>query len=220
MQTSITTELHSRARSEQRICRHCVPRPVVAIFHCKQINCRCGGQRELHRSAHPGPVSCYHKEGQCSVDLSQLNRDLQRQWHWEKNLKFGSSVVNPYSFRTATWKCPDCQHEWQTKVLDRAVSATECPQCSDNKQLSLMCSDAHYAFVSQWNHLRNEQDDIFPGDIKAGSLQPVWWQCRKCPQNWPHEWRATPFSRFSDSFECCPFCSDIKPCICNDAPRL
>ena len=220
MQTSFTNEPHSRACSEQRICRHLGSRALVGIFRHKRTNSKYVAQRELHRSVQPASVPCYHRGGQHSVDLSQLSPELQHQWHGEKNSDFGGSVVNPFSFRIAAWKCPNCQHEWQTKVLDRAVSATDCPQCLHSKKLSMMCDDDEYPFASQWNYLRNDRKDVLPGDIEAGSLQPVWWQCTKCPQKWPHEWQASPVSRLSESFQCCPYCSNIRPCICNDVPRV
>lgn len=153
--------------------------------------------------------------GRHHSDISKLKPELQQQWHVGKNVTFGNSTVNPFSFEIAVWKCLHCQHEWQATVLDRAVDSTDCPHCLHSRRYQMLCNDDEYPFASQWNHLQNARDGVFPEDTKAGSLQPVWWQCKECPQKWPHEWLASPVSRLSESYTCCPFCSSINRCICN-----
>lgn len=162
---------------------------------------------------------CSHQQQteQHGPDISRLKPELQQQWHRQKNASFGSATINPFSFCSAIWICPHCQHEWQSRILDRALGSTGCPRCSRLETLQTMCNDPSFPFKAQWNHLRNARDGILPEKTQAGSRQPIWWQCTSCPQKWPHEWQASPVSRSKQA--ACPFCSNVKPCICNSVSR-
>ena len=197
--------------------RRCTPARSLQIVSARSDN--------THAHSHHFPSSqlalSSHKKlfRQTQPDVSRLNPQLQQEWHTQRNSGIDEAIVNPFSFVTAVWKCSNCQHEWQARVLERTSNITNCPHCSHTGKYQLLCNDDRVPFASQWNHLKNAKDGVFPNHVKAGSLQPVWWQCTKCPQKWHHEWQASPVSRFSEPYSCCPFCSDKKPCICNDAPR-
>ena len=54
--------------------------------------------------------------------VKQIDRDLHPDLIPSKTAAGSGKRVN--------WKCPDCNHKWNTKIADRTVYQTGCPKCS------------------------------------------------------------------------------------------
>jgi len=152
---------------------------------------------------------------QLSPDVSLLRPELQREWHFHKNTRFGTAQVNPFSFQKAVWRCTRCHHEWEERIIDRACTEVGCQHCAE----ATSCAQSKLPFMSQWNYRRNGSTGIHPAMLSITSSVRVFWICRKCPQKWAHEFEASPLERTKRPHSCCPQCEGKKACICNEAPR-
>ena len=72
------------------------------------------------------------------ADLSQLQPQLQHEWHPQKNQHLGTAQLHPYSFVKAIWRCPDCHHEWPARVIDRACNQAGCQQCAQRQSCAVV----------------------------------------------------------------------------------
>jgi len=65
--------------------------------------------------------------------ISLLAKELQAQWHEERNMHLGGDVIKPYSNRKVWWSCDQCPdslpHVWEAIVYSRSLGAG-CPYCS------------------------------------------------------------------------------------------
>ncbi len=99
------------------------------------------------------------------------------------------------------WKC-ERGHEWRAAVSSRALDNQGCPYCSGNlvikgeNDLETLNPD----LAQEWHFLKNT---LKPDSLKAGSIQSVWWLCRK-----GHEWKA-PVARRNKGAGC-PYCSNVQ----------
>jgi hypothetical protein len=100
------------------------------------------------------------------------------------------------------WKCPNGpDHEWQTRVLKRAIRGRGCPFCGGARtslQTSLQVRAPRIA--AEWHPERN--GDLTPRGLGIGFKKRVWWRCRRRG----HEWQAIVQVRVRTGSRC-PFCS-------------
>ena len=68
-------------------------------------------------------------------DLQTRRPDLLELWNYEKNTDITPQSVMEFSNKKVWWKCPDCGHEWQTKVNMVSIG-TRCPKCTSVIRIS------------------------------------------------------------------------------------
>lgn len=86
------------------------------------------------------------------------------------------------------WKCSDCQHKWKTRISDRTLGKSKCPNCSNrilNENTSLVIN--YPLLLDEWDYDKN---NINPLLLTSGSHEIVWW---KCSSN--HTWKTPVHSR-------------------------
>lgn len=131
-------------------------------------------------------------------DLASTNPDIAAEWddeRWQPN-----EIVSG-SNRRVQWKCSECGHRWNARVVDRVTVGHKCPACVGRVtipgQTDIGTTHPALAF---------ELDDpsYQPEDLSHGSNKKVWW---KCSLN--HRWKATVTNRVSGAAGC-PTCANRK----------
>ena len=64
-------------------------------------------------------------------DLATKCPDLAKEWHPTKNGDLKPTQVSSCSGKKVWWLCPDCGHEWDAKISNRARKGDDCPNCGD-----------------------------------------------------------------------------------------
>lgn len=110
------------------------------------------------------------------TDLSTVNPDLAAQWHPSRNGELTTSMVSAGSNTKVWWRC-ERQHQWQSRVVDRAVMGRGCPFCSgarpSGERTDLATANPDVAAL--WHPTFN--DALTPADVSPGSHRAVWWLC-------------------------------------------
>ena len=136
-------------------------------------------------------------------DLASQNSSLAAQWHPAKNGTLTPDQVTAKSGKKVWWLCPDCGHEWESTIANRAGGG--CPQCHPeqrSKRLlesrgSLLANNP--ALAAQWHPTKNGV--LTPDQVLPKSNKKVWWLCPDCG----HQWEATVVARANGGG--CPECS-------------
>lgn len=122
--------------------------------------------------------------------LSTINSALATQLHPTKNGNLTAYDITAKSYKKLWWLCdkfPD--HEWQTRVSDRANGKSVCPCCSGQKVVLSNClSTTHFELAKQLHPTKNGELNAF--NVNAGSNKKMHWICEK-----GHEWAAIIASR-------------------------
>ncbi len=143
--------------------------------------------------------------------LADVNPELAKQWHPDKNGDLKPYDVLPGSNKNVWWQCPvDDEHEWKTSVAHRSNRGHGCPYCSGRratKQTSLVALYPDLAM--EWHPTKNK--NLTPDEVTAMSGKKVWWQC---PKNNEHEWEAMINNRTKKGSGC-PICTNKKAVISN-----
>jgi hypothetical protein len=136
--------------------------------------------------------------------LAALLPALARQWHPTKNGELTARDVTMTSGRRVWWKCrkgPD--HEWQTKVGNRAALGCGCPFCAGLRVSVTNSLAARFPKLArEWHPTKN--GDLGPHDVIAGSHRRVWWRCA-----FGHDWQAELSSRSGQGCGC-PECWRLR----------
>ena len=133
--------------------------------------------------------------------MSQLLKDdkeLMKQWDYEKNKDFDLDILTLGSNKKVWWKCPK-GHEWQAVIYSRKNNG--CPICA--KQIVQKgyndLETVNPLLSTEWNY--NKNGNLKPDMVTSGTSKKVWW---KCPKG--HEWVASIKHRNNGSG--CPICSN------------
>ena len=143
-------------------------------------------------------------------DLLTTHPFLASQWHPTMNGQLSASDVTSGSDKKVWWRCPDCGHEWESRVANRTLG-NGCPVCRNaiiSKKVSQIhlsksgsLKDTHPQLAKQWHTKKN--GTLLPTHVTAGSAKAVWW-IGECG----HEWKASPSNRSKGTN--CPYCSNQK----------
>ncbi len=139
-------------------------------------------------------------------DISQLNPQLQQQWHPDNNALLGGIKVKPGSGRRVAWSCPNCpagcSHIWQATVYSR-TRGTKCPCCQGKSvcQHNSLATKAPRQ-TRYWNQDKNAKT---PEQTLAGSHLRAEWKCPACS----HEWQGQVAQRARDD-RGCPRCNWVN----------
>ncbi len=142
--------------------------------------------------------------------LADINPELIREWHPEKNGNLTPYDVFPNSDTKVWWIC-DEGHEWEA-VIGSRNKGRKCPYCSGNiisYEKSLKAVNPK--LLNEWDYEKNIE--ISPENVFPNSVKKVWWKCEK-----GHSWQATISNRYNGTM--CPFCSGNKVCDDNSLAFL
>lgn len=134
--------------------------------------------------------------------LADVKPHLLPLWHEQRNGDLKPTDLTPSSHTRVWWRCPTCQHEWQS-----SPGSPGCKPCGQKrsgiKQLKpkVGCSllERFPMIAEQWDVSRNAP--FTPADIGASSNQYFWWCCANCQ----HRWNARPSTRITSAY-LCPHC--------------
>lgn len=134
-------------------------------------------------------------------DLTTTNPELVKEWNYEKN-----ENLIPESFSRGSsqkvWWVDELGHEWQARIIDRAIKGSKCPFCYGKKVLEGFNDLATLRpdIANQWDFVKN--GDLKPTDVRVGSEKKVWWKCEK-----GHVWQSTICNRTLRN-QGCPICNN------------
>ncbi len=137
-------------------------------------------------------------------NLTVTHPTIAAEWHPTKNGDRRPQDVAAGSGFRVWWKCPEGpDHEWRTRILERAVNGHNCPACA-NLQLSVTnaLSKIRPDIAKQWHPTKN--GNLSPEDVVAGGNKRAWWLC---PVALDHEWQTTIGQRVSQNSGC-PACAN------------
>lgn len=140
-------------------------------------------------------------------DLASQRPEVATQWHPTLNGDLLPNQVTLSSGKKAWWLCPDCGHEWATRISVRS-KGHGCPHCARPKMGAANCApmlgvndlaSQRPTLAASWHPSAN--GDLLPGHVTEFSNRRVWWLCPTCD----HVWAATVASRSNGRG--CPACA-------------
>lgn len=152
----------------------------------------------------------------CTIknSLEKERPDVAGKWNYAKNGNLKPNMFSVSSNEKVWWKCPDCDHEWQSSINSMTREGRYgCAICAKDharetfakrvvKKLGSL-ADTMPNLAKEWHPTKN--GTLTPHDIVAGRNKSVWWLCPKCG----HEWQASPNNRKKGVG--CPCCSGRVP---------
>ena len=131
-------------------------------------------------------------------NLLNDNKELMREYNYEKNNNVELDILTSGSHKKIWWICSN-GHEWEAEIKSRSLGRG-CPYCA-NKKLLKGYNDLETTnpeLAKEWNYEKNS--DLRPSDFIAGSHKKVWWKCSK-----GHEWESYILGRKDRG---CPYCAN------------
>ena len=127
------------------------------------------------------------------------NKDLMKEWDYEKNKDIDVDKITFGSHKRAWWRC-NKGHEWTAIISDR-IKGNGCPYCGNKSILSgyndIFTIEPNLA--KEWDYSKNSNID--PTKCGKGSHKKVWWICSK-----GHSYETSISSRVGLGTGC-PYCS-------------
>lgn len=133
----------------------------------------------------------------------QHNADiLLEEWDTKRN---GDTTPQNIVFgyrKPVWWKCKE-GHTFQKTIRFRMGLTGEVRTCPYCRNIRVVVGDKRFGVVAphlveEWDYQKNENP---PDDYSYGSMEKVWWKCKKCG----NQWQATVASRVNGTG--CPPCS-------------
>lgn len=125
--------------------------------------------------------------------------------------------IHPGSNDRYWWRCPHCDHRWETAVAGRVGagtrSGTGCPRCSKQAGGTKRAmagpgeslADHFPALIAEWDTARNAEEGFTVDTVKPFSLKSMWWIC---PAH-GHSYQTQVATRTSQGSGC-PYCANRK----------
>ena len=138
--------------------------------------------------------------------LSSVHPEIAVEWHPTKNGSRTPDEVVIGSNKKVWWKCPKGpDHEWQTTVVARTFSKTDCPCCSGRKvSTTNSLKNLFPKIAKEWHLTKN--GSLTPDKVVSGSNKKRWWKCSKGAD---HEWQAAIQARTGSRESGCPLCTIV-----------
>ncbi len=136
--------------------------------------------------------------------ISMLAKELQAQWHQERNTHLGNSVIRPHSHHKVWWSCDQCPdtlpHVWKATVDSRS-KGKGCPFCSGTStcQHNTLSRQAPQVALF-WDAKKNRP--LSPDQVTVFSHMRVHWKCGVCT----YEWQARVMNKTTGKTGC-PKCA-------------
>ena len=118
---------------------------------------------------------------------------IAKEWDYERNYPLVPENFAPHSNERVAWKCSVCGFKWAAAIGDRTrEDKNGCPVCARKRggakrtarrlleQGSL--ADTHPELLAEWDFEENK--NISPYEVIAGSNVKVSWVCSKCGFIW------------------------------------
>ena len=136
-------------------------------------------------------------------DLITMKPELAKEWNYERNGELKPQDVAYMSNMKVWWKCSRCGYEWESTINNRS-KGNGCPVCANRTIVTGINDLATTAplLLEDWDFDNN--DEISPYKISAGSSKKASWKCHICG----YKWNATIASR--NSGYGCPQCGREK----------
>ena len=67
-------------------------------------------------------------------DLVTVNKEIAKDWDYEKNVGMKPEDFTPISGTRVWWKCSKCGYEWSIKISSRYIKGNGCQKCAGNKR--------------------------------------------------------------------------------------
>lgn len=67
-------------------------------------------------------------------DLVSVNKDIAKEWDYDKNKGLKPEDFTPISGTRVWWKCSKCGYEWNIKISSRYIKGNGCQKCAGNKR--------------------------------------------------------------------------------------
>ena len=141
---------------------------------------------------------------QSGPDISSLPKELQQQWHPDKNAHLENVIVTPGSGRKVWWSCDQCPdgmpHVWES-TADRRTRGSGCPYCSGHEvcQHNTLARKAP-ELTQYWDTARNGSTS--PNHITFNTHLRAHWKCPICL----YKWQAKIYGKVRAS-SACPKCA-------------
>ncbi|WP_242453294.1 zinc-ribbon domain-containing protein [Mycolicibacterium sp. P9-64] len=132
--------------------------------------------------------------------MAEVYPRLLKIFHPSKNGDLDLHLVNAGTTLQIWWLCPDCGHEWCTKMA-RNSGCRPCGSKRRGKQIATpepgkSLADLHPLIAGQWHPMKN--GDLLPSQVREGAAKLVWWLCGDCGR----EWRRSPGARVASGAGC------------------
>ena len=135
-------------------------------------------------------------------DLVTLDPEGIKEWDYEKNTVDPTTIAK-FNLQKAWWICPK-GHSYEMQIANHS-SGSRCPYCSNHKILSGF-NDIFATrpdLKEEWDFEKNNNIEIYPQNISAGSHKLVWWICPK-----GHSYESSPHTHSAGHG--CPYCNNKK----------
>ena len=112
------------------------------------------------------------------------NKELMKEWDWEKNKDLDPNKLVVGSEKKAWWICQKCKGTWQTQICVRKKHG--CPYCTGQKvrkginDFATLCPD----LLKEWDWDKNSESGFFPDEIMPGTKKKIFWKCKECGFMW------------------------------------
>ena len=127
-------------------------------------------------------------------DLLSQDPILAEEWDYELNEGQKPNEITANNNKAVWWKCPKCNHRWQTSVANRNKGGTGCPKCAKlertkTRYKTIIEKNGSFAdnfpeLLKEWDYDKN--NGITPNELTPFCTIKVWWKCSK-----GHSWPAT-----------------------------
>lgn len=146
-------------------------------------------------------ILSFYKTLKKKNSLAFCNKDLLKEWNYEKNMNLDPEFFDVNSGYKVWWKCSK-GHEWQAIISSRN-KGNSCPYCAGSLPI-IGENDFETLFpdiAKEWNYNKNSK--LKPNTFLPKSEKKVWWKCSK-----GHEWQASIGKRTTGNG--CPYCASKK----------
>ena len=128
------------------------------------------------------------------------NKELMKEWDWEKNNDLNPSQLTYGSEKKAWWIC-SLNHSYESSIVNK-VKSKGCPYCNNKRVLSGYndLATTNPEILKEWDYDKNI---IKPNEISSGSGLSAWWRCSK-----NHSFSTAIYNKVKGIG--CPYCSNRK----------
>lgn len=86
--------------------------------------------RHYRGSGCPNCAQSARRRPRSDLSALQVAPRLAAEWVPELNPGIDLTWYAPHSKTMVVWRCPDCGHEWQSRIATRVAEHTGCPRCT------------------------------------------------------------------------------------------
>ncbi len=150
-------------------------------------------------NGHGCPICSGHQLLAGFNDLQTKYPELAKEWDFERNKPLLPTEVSAGAQKKVWWICPK-GHSYNTQILNRTGSKTNCPICSGKIALDgyndIFTTNPETRKL--WDYDKNK--NIKPTELTHGSTKYVWWKCEQ-----GHSWKKTVMGQLRTGK--CPVCT-------------